>query len=78
MMRSRSSILVLALLGLAHSGLAQCSMCRTAAAAQGAQSSVIDSAILVLLVPALVLFGAIVLLTYRLREQRPEGKSEQV
>jgi hypothetical protein len=41
-------------------------MCRNAAAAQGAQSAVLDTAILVLFIPALTLFGTIVLATIKL------------
>jgi L-methionine (R)-S-oxide reductase len=44
---------------------AQCSMCRTAASAQAAQSAVLNTGILILFLPALVLFSAIVILTVR-------------
>jgi L-methionine (R)-S-oxide reductase len=55
-----------AVLLCAQNALAQCSMCRNAAAAQGAQSAVLDSAILVLFLPAVTLFGLIVFVTVRL------------
>jgi hypothetical protein len=44
----------------------QCSVCRNAAAAQGTQSAVLDAAILVLLIPAVTLFGTIVLTTIKI------------
>jgi hypothetical protein len=56
---------VLALLLCAPLSLAQCSMCRTAAAAQGAQSAVLDAAIIVLFLPAVTLFGGIILLAIK-------------
>ena len=45
--------------------LAQCTMCRTAAAS--AQSAALDLGILILFLPAVMLFGAIVVLTIRYR-----------
>jgi hypothetical protein len=43
---------------------AQCAMCRSAAAAQGA-SGTLNAAILILLLPALVLFSAVFLMAFR-------------
>lgn len=69
----RTSLLALAvrvaaalLLALPSRVLAQCAMCRTAAAAQGARAaSTLNTAILILLLPALVLFSAVFLLAFR-------------
>jgi hypothetical protein len=58
---------IVGLLACAHLAIAQCSMCRTAAAAQGAQSAALDTAILVLFLPAVTLFAAIIVLTVRSR-----------
>jgi L-methionine (R)-S-oxide reductase len=58
----RNALLLLASVQLAA---AQCSMCRTAAAAQAEQSAALNSGIVILFVPALLLFGAIVVLTIR-------------
>ena len=55
--------------------LAQCSMCRTAAASQGAgAASALNTAIVILLIPALALFCGVFLLA--LGRQRPEGGGE--
>jgi hypothetical protein len=47
-------------------------MCRTVAAAQGASAAVLDSAILVLFVPALAVFSGILLMAFRFRSQGPD------
>jgi hypothetical protein len=47
----------------AHTGVAQCSMCRSSA--QAAQSAALNNAILVLFFPAILLFCAIAILTFR-------------
>jgi hypothetical protein len=45
---------------------AQCAMCRTAASAQGTHAShMINAAILILLLPALVLFCGVFLMAFR-------------
>ena len=52
---------------------AQCSMCRAAAASQGAGAThALNAAIVVLLVPAVALFTGVFLLAFRYREP-PEG-----
>ncbi len=54
--------------GLAGAGAlaAQCSMCRTVAAAQGeAAGKTLDTAVLILLLPALVLFCGVFLAAFR-------------
>jgi len=48
--------------------LAQCAMCRTALAAQGAHARTLNAAILILLLPALALFSAVFLLAFRCPE----------
>jgi hypothetical protein len=55
----RTALLLLAAVQIAA---AQCSMCRTAAAAQ---SAALNAGILILFVPAVMLFGAIVIFTVR-------------
>lgn len=70
-MRARYSAaaLVAAVAGNALPVLAQCSMCRTALAAQGPEAAdAFNRAILILLVPAVVLFSSVFLLVFRLRE----------
>jgi hypothetical protein len=44
---------------------AQCSMCRTAAAANGASAKSLDLAVVVLFVPAMCLFCGVMLTAYR-------------
>ena len=58
----RSSLL---LVMAAHTIGAQCSLCRTAASAQAAQSAALNTAILILFFPAVLLFCAIAVLTLR-------------
>ena len=58
------------LIVFAHVALAQCSMCRTAAAS--AQSAALDTAILILFLPAITLFGAILLSTIRFSEREEQ------
>jgi hypothetical protein len=60
----------------AHLALAQCSMCRTTAAAQGANTAVLNTAILVLFVPALTLFSAIAVATLK-RSHREKRSSRE-
>ena len=52
---------------------AQCSMCRTVAAAQGESAKVLDAAIIVLFIPAMALFGGIVLMAFRYRSNPYSG-----
>jgi hypothetical protein len=52
----------------AAQAVAQCSMCRTVAAAQNA-AGVLDAAILVLFVPALALFSGTLIMAFRFRAQ---------
>jgi hypothetical protein len=60
--------------------LAQCAMCRTAAAAQGAQAAgTLNVAILILLFPALALFSAVFLLAFRCPEApAPDKESDDL
>jgi hypothetical protein len=67
MLRVSGIASMLAWLACASVAVAQCPMCRTAAAAHGTQSAVLDAAILVLFLPAVTLFAAIVVLTMRSR-----------
>jgi hypothetical protein len=46
-------------------GWAQCSMCRTAAAQNPHAADTINTAIFILLLPALILFSAVFLLAFR-------------
>lgn len=64
--------LTLASFACAHLALAQCSMCRTATAAQEANAAVLNTAILVLFVPAVTMFSAIAIAMLKLsqREKR--------
>lgn len=52
---------------------AQCSMCRAVAAAQGESAKVLDAAIIVLFIPAMALFGGIVLMAFRYRSNASDG-----
>jgi hypothetical protein len=52
-------------LGASQIAAAQCSMCRTAAGVQAAQSDALNTGILILLVPALLLFTAVIIVTVR-------------
>ena len=55
----------------------QCSMCRTAMAAQGAKAaSTIDSAVLILLVPAVTMFSGVLVLSFRYRFYSDGRESE--
>jgi hypothetical protein len=54
-----------------QAAVAQCSMCRTAASAQGAQAAVLNTAILILFFPAVILFGVIVIVTLRCARETP-------
>jgi hypothetical protein len=51
---------------------AQCSMCRTAAAANGASAKSLDLAVVVLFVPAMCLFCGVMLTAYRGNRNRDE------
>ena len=51
----------------------QCVMCRTAAAAQAQTARTINTAILILLVPAMALFGGVFMLVFR---SAPGGEDE--
>jgi hypothetical protein len=63
--------IALLLVMAAHTIAAQCSLCRTAASAQAAQSAALNNAILILFFPAVLLFCAIAILTLRyLRDGR--------
>ncbi len=59
--------------------LAQCAMCRTAAAAQGAQAvSALNKAILILLFPAIALFSGVFLLAFRRPADRtPDNEPDE-
>jgi heme/copper-type cytochrome/quinol oxidase subunit 2 len=60
-------------LAMAAAALAQCPMCRNAAAAQGPEAaSVLDLAILVLLVPAVSLFCGVYYFSFRYRNRGGE------
>jgi heme/copper-type cytochrome/quinol oxidase subunit 2 len=73
----------LALLLCAPAALAQCAMCRAAAAAAGNDAAnVLNTAILVLLIPPVLIFCAIFIVAYRLRaaggdESREPRKEER-
>jgi hypothetical protein len=58
---------ITAWIGAAAPLAAQCSMCRTVAAAQGESAKVLDAAIIVLFIPAMALFSGIVLMAFRYR-----------
>ena len=59
----------------AEAALAQCPMCRTAAASQGADAArALDFAILILLVPAVGIFCRVYLLALR-RDSSPDDAS---
>lgn len=65
MMRSAAGLLV-----CCASALAQCSMCRTVAAAQGDKAGEsLNHAILILLLPAIFLFSGFFALAFRLRRE---------
>jgi hypothetical protein len=54
----------------------QCAMCRTAAAAQGAHAAhSFNKAILILLLPALMLFSGIFVLAFRFHSAEKSGRS---
>jgi L-methionine (R)-S-oxide reductase len=53
---------------------AQCSMCRTAASGQAAQSAVLNTGIAILFFPALILFGAIVILMMHYADPPPRSR----
>ena len=55
----------LLLLAIARAASAQCSMCRTALSAQAEYAAVLNTAILILLFPAVFLFCAIGIFTIR-------------
>ena len=56
---------------------AQCSMCRTALAAQHGGADVFNKAILILLLPAVVLFSGTFLLVYTQHRARNGEKPEE-
>ena len=56
---------LLGAIGLPAAALAQCSMCRTAAAQNAHAAKTINTAILILLLPALALFSSVFLLAFR-------------
>ncbi len=63
------------LIAAAGQAFAQCSMCRTAAAAQAQAAGTINTAIVILLVPALVLFSGVFLLVFR--SAAPEEREDR-
>ena len=56
---------------------AQCAMCRTALAAQHGSAAVFNKAVLILLLPAVVLFGCTFLLVYTRHRVGNEEKPEE-
>ena len=64
--------LVIASLLSAAMAFAQCSMCRTAAAANGASARSLDLAVVVLFVPAMCLFCGVMITAYRGNRDRDE------
>lgn len=68
-------ILVVAAMVNTVPALAQCSMCRTALSAQGPEAAeAFNRAILILLVPAVVLFSSVFLLVFRAPKGGDESK----
>ena len=60
-----------------ETALAQCALCRTAAAAQNPEAaSALNLGILVLLIPAAVIFNGIFLLAYRCRDSNSGRNGE--
>jgi hypothetical protein len=56
---------------------AQCAMCRTALAAQHGGADVFNKAIVILLLPAVVLFSGTFLLVYTRRRMGDDEKPEE-
>ena len=56
---------------------AQCAMCRTAVAAQHGSAAVFNKAVVILLLPAVVLFGSTFLLVYTQHRMGKEEKPEE-
>ena len=56
---------------------AQCAMCRTALAAQHGSADVFNKAVVILLLPAMVLFGSTFLLVYASHRMGNEEKPEE-
>jgi hypothetical protein len=68
---------VLSIAAAAIPAVAQCPMCRAAVAAGGAKAGeTFDWAILVLFVPAVVMFTGVFLLSFRYRNVVDRGQSE--
>jgi hypothetical protein len=65
------SALIVAM-SVAVPALAQCSMCRTAAAQNAQAAKTINTAILILLLPALALFSSVFLLALRSSDAESE------
>jgi hypothetical protein len=60
---------------MAAAAWGQCSMCRTAAAAQGAAAGkTLDHAVLILLVPAVTLFAGVFLAAFRIGSSHDEPR----
>jgi hypothetical protein len=63
------------LVWMAAAAWGQCSMCRTAAAAQGASAGkTLDHAVLILLVPAVTLFAGVFLTAFRIGSGQNEPR----
>ena len=64
-------------LAVASTAFGQCPMCRNAVAAQGPQAAAtIDKGILILLVPAIVMFSGVLALTFRFRNSAGGDEDE--
>ena len=71
------AVFALALSVGASTAFAQCAMCKAAAAASGnSAAGTLNAAILVLLIPPVVIFCAIFIVAYRLREAEGDGQRE--
>jgi hypothetical protein len=67
---------LISILGAAAPALAQCSMCRTAAAAQGPSAMhAMNMAVLLLLLPALALFSGMFVLAFWYARRTSGGES---
>jgi heme/copper-type cytochrome/quinol oxidase subunit 2 len=65
------------LLAVGEPVLAQCAMCKTVAAAQGEKAAqALDWAILVLFIPAMLIFTGVYFLAYRMRNAQDVDESE--
>jgi hypothetical protein len=64
-------------LAAASAAFAQCPLCRNAVAAQGPQAAAtIDQGILILLVPAIVMFSGVLMLSFRYRDSSGGDETE--